>query len=144
MVDDEDYEWACLHTWHLTAKGYAATHFSGNSKLRMHREIIKAPPGIEVDHIDGNKLNNCRSNLRLATTAQNQANRVMRNKDTGYIGVSFDPRSPSPYVARISKDNKILHIGRYKDPVEAAKDYDKKALELRGEFAVLNFPRPAL
>ncbi len=99
-----------------------------------------------VDHIDGNKTNNIISNLRSATKAQNCANKKLepnRNK-SGYKGVSLNnlsKNSKNPWISCIMKNRKKIHIGVFSNPIEAAKAYDAKALELFDEFAKLNFPK---
>ena len=64
-VDAADYEWLSRYTWHLH-NGYAARREKGR-RIFMHREIMQPPKGMVVDHIDGNRINNCRFNLRVCT-----------------------------------------------------------------------------
>ena len=73
-VDAADYEWLSRYTWRLYAGGYAGRHDRGKT-IYMHREIMEAPKGTMVDHIDGSKANNCRFNLRMCTRQENQRNR---------------------------------------------------------------------
>jgi hypothetical protein len=102
---------------------------------------------MEVDHIDNNKLNNQKSNLRLATHHQNQFNsNLQRNNTSGYIGVVYHKNykknkisKMSHWHARIKFNSKHISLGYYQTPEEAAKAYDKKAKELFGEFAKTNF-----
>lgn len=106
----------------------------------MHREIMQAPAGMVVDHIDGNGLNNRRSNLRLCTRMQNSRNR-RKNRDstTEFKGVWRDKRTGRCY-AQIRFKGKNLYVGVFDTAIEAARAYDRKALELFAEFAHLNFP----
>ena len=108
----------------------------------MHRQIMKAPKGMVVDHIDGNGLNNRRSNLRICTPRQNQWNRCplkTRKQTSPFKGVQYPTGKSRPY-ARIQYNGKTIHIGVFDSEVEAAQAYDRKAVELFGEFAYLNFP----
>ncbi|MBN1362949.1 MAG: HNH endonuclease [Sedimentisphaerales bacterium] len=103
---------------------------------------MKAPKGMVVDHIDGNGLNNRRSNLRLCTPQQNQWNRCVsraRLQQGLFKGVHHRTDSGKP-CARITYRGKTLHLGVFDTAIEAAKAYDRKAIELHGEFAYLNFP----
>lgn len=104
----------------------------------MHRFIMMAPEGLEVDHINGNRLDNRECNLRIVTPSKNQYNRRMqRNNKTGYKGVSFD-RSRGKFMASISANGKQINLGRFKTAEEAARAYNQAALELHGEYAFLN------
>ena len=95
----------------------------------------KPPVGFQWDHKDGNIYNNLRYNLRLATDSQQQANRrkFSGRYSSKYKGVSFKHGKFEAYCNRI-------YLGRYVDEDDAGRAYDKKAIELWGEFAVLNFP----
>jgi hypothetical protein len=138
IVDAEDYEWLNRYTWVLWS-GYAIRHSSGKSFF-MHREIVQAPPGMVVDHINGNRLDNRRCNLRLCTRPQNVRNAAKRPGCLSqYKGVSFDRRHNSWY-ATIWFKNRSIGLGHYHDEAQTARAYDRAALELFGEFAWLNFP----
>ena len=104
---------------------------------------MQAPDGMVVDHIDGNSLNNRRSNLRICTPRQNTANRAKtRNGTSRFKGVHFCTRDRK-WRAQIGVDGARRFIGDFDDEVEAARAYDRKAAELFGEFAYLNFPEEA-
>ncbi len=112
----------------------------------MHRVILslileKSLDRFElVDHINGDTLDNRRSNLRLSTTKQNSCNRGLSSNNTsGYKGVSFDKRN-GLWKCRIGVNGKDKHLGYFDDPIQAARMYDKAATELHDNFAVLNFP----
>jgi len=147
LVDDEDYERLNEHKW------YASSHRSGNFYVQrgvsgttsaMHREIMKANKGEQIDHINGNTLDNRKENLRLCSNQQNGMNRSkQRNNASGYKGVCYRKKHKDminelskPWVAQICRKT----IGVYKTKEEAARAYDQKAIELFGEFAQLNFP----
>jgi len=103
----------------------------------MHQLLMAPPPGMVVDHIDGNGLNNRRANLRICTPQQNRRNTRPRHKTSAFLGVS---RRGDKYAARIKHHGREFHLGLFKDEIEAAKARDRKAKELFGQFAWLNFP----
>jgi HNH endonuclease/AP2 domain len=92
-----------------------------------------------VDHRNGDGLDNRRQNLRPATNEENGRNRRLhRNNRSGFRGVAW---VRGRWQARISHEGRMRYLGRYPDPVSAARAYDEAARELRGEFARLNFPQ---
>lgn len=92
-------------------------------------------PAMQVDHCDGNKINNSWKNLRLATPAQNMQNRGVYSHNTrGYKGVSFHRKS-GRWRASIRKDGRTLHLGSFQTREAAAEAYQQKAKELHGAFA---------
>jgi len=103
---------------------------------------MAAPNHLFVDHIDHNGLNNRRSNLRLCTLAQNNRNMVSRTGSSKYKGVCWHGGTKK-WNAKIRLNRKCYHIGLFTDEIAAAKAYDKKAKELHGQFACLNFPPAA-
>ncbi len=107
--------------------------------LSLHREIMKAPPTLLVDHRNRNGLDNRRDNLRLATHSQNQCNKgkSRSNSSSQFIGVYFEKRS-SRWVAKIVLHGKRIWLGRFKDELDAAKAYDKAAKKYHKDFARLN------
>lgn len=146
IVDAADYETLSKHRWYWQASrngsGYAGRGGGGTPRVLMHRQIAGPPKGMVVDHIDGNGLNNRRSNLRVCTTRQNLLNRgpSRERREKGHFkGVYFRPGSSRPHVA-IRYRGKYVHVGTFATAAEAARAYDRKALELFGEFAYLNFP----
>lgn len=144
IVDADDYEWLAKYKWNCQNNkgGFYAFRSEGHKMIAMHREIIRAPEGLLVDHIDGNGLNNRKSNLRLCTHSQNTYNRrPNRNCSSRYKGISFHKMSKKWEVAICCK-GKREHLGRFDDEVKAALAYDRKAKQLFGEFAYLNFPKP--
>lgn len=134
LVDDEDYEFLSQFKWTLTAKGYAM------AGVRMHRLIMKAPDGVEVDHRFGNRLDNQKKNLRLCTPAQNsQSKKVRAATKSGYKGVHQPPKVAPKYQARVIVNYKPYHLGTFADPHMAALMYDFWATYFYGEFAMTNF-----
>ena len=130
------------HTWHLGKRGYPATHVRGKTVV-LHRLLFPEADGMEIDHINGDKLDNRHANLRACTHQQNGFNQKRRHTNTsGYIGVSFSPRL-GYYEAYIHYDGTKHHLGLYADPAAAARVRDYVARLLFGEFARLNFPSKA-
>jgi hypothetical protein len=136
LVDDDDYIWLSQWRWHY-GDGYARRNEWRGGKshtIRMHRLIHQTPAGMDTDHIDGDGLNNQRSNLRTATSTENMRNRRMRKDNTsGFRGVTWSKREKK-WVAQIRLDGKRIHLGYYNTPEEAAEVYIRKAIELFGEF----------
>lgn len=122
FVDDCD-DWTLDHRWRLHSKGYACRGTTIDGKyvvLLLHRVIMNAPVGLEVDHIDLDKLNNVRSNLRITTHAQNNQNRPLNaNNTSGYRGVTFDKKT-GRWAAYAMLDGKRKHVGYFDEPDEAA------------------------
>ena len=167
LLDEEDLPLFEHISLHLNSRGYARITIYGNQlkilnetfgleikpkyrkgtnevqvKATAHRLIMGiTDPKIQVDHINGNKLDNRKENLRLATHQQNQHNvGPQKNNKSGYKGVSSNKKNKK-YQARIMAKNKRVSLGCFDDPVEAARAYDRAALELFGEFAWTNFPK---
>jgi hypothetical protein len=143
IVDAEDYEKLKDYKW-CTIQGaqtfYAKTFYLSGAILAMHRLILDAPKGLYVDHIDHNGLNNRKSNLRLCTNQQNLRNKLPRpGCSSKYKGVSWS-KARNKFRANIYLNRKAIHLGYFDSEIDAAKAYDKKAHELFGEFAYLNFP----
>lgn len=145
LVDDEDFNTLNRYSW-TTAINKRSIYAkrSGGAKKRgifMHRAILGTTSrSIEVDHIDGNGLNNQKSNLRLCSKPENVRNRRLNlNNSSGYKGVRLykDGRS-KPWEARIRYQRKLIHVGQYSTAEEAAVAYNRIAAELFGGFAKLN------
>lgn len=148
IVDAADYKWARQYSWHLTKNGYAVRDLPtiGSARTRkrkierLHRVLVNAGPGQTCDHINRDKLDNRRDNLRLVTHQINVLNTGLRSTNlTGYRGVSYDKKNDK-YSAEITVNYKYKRIGRFATAEEAAKAFDEVARLHRGEFARLNFP----
>ena len=143
IVDADDYYRLVKYKWHINDPAsntlYAARRLERKS-LKMHRVIMAAPDHLVVDHIDHNGLNNCKSNLRLCTLAQNNRNcGSSKGASSRYKGVSWK-KSTKKWDAMIRSNKKIYRLGTFKNEIDAARAYDKKAAQLHGEVAHLNFP----
>jgi hypothetical protein len=150
MVDDEDFEWLNLWKWSLRESNgfsYATRHVWVNgvrTTLYMHRLILGLSKDIEVDHVDGNGLNNTRSNLRFCSRSLNMANMKKPKTHAGkpttskYKGVSWCQRDKI-WIVTIGKDGKYRCLGRFTNEIDAAKKYDLAAQQLFGSFARINF-----
>ena len=137
----EPYAWHA-NKGHSTFYAYRQTPRPNRKQIAMHREITECPKGKMVDHKNGNGLDNRRKNLRICTMSENMMNRGKTKVHSGkYKGVYKTGDSKlNPYSARIQKNKKVYCLGHHKTPEEAARAYDKKAKELHGEYAYLNFP----
>jgi hypothetical protein len=140
LVSDKDYKWLSQWKWGCIGRGYAGRFVRIDGRrflIYMHRLILNPPDGMEVDHVNRNKLDNRRRNLRAATRRQNDCNRAAW-KTCGYRGVALTPRK-TPWAARIRVNGKLTHLGSFHSAEEAARAYDAAAILHHGEFAVLNF-----
>lgn len=140
-----DAEWARYFSKYSMSinEGYLKAYIEGKS-VKTHRIIANAQDGQIVDHINGDKLDNRISNLRLVTHAQNMANRACNKTSTsGYKGVYYDNSMSrrKRWGASIHHAGKRITIGRYFTAEDAASAYDEVALKLKGQFARLNFRR---
>lgn len=138
IVDNEDYEWLNNWKWHYRPDGYAGTYIhttKGSRVLLMHRLIMDAPKGRGIDHINHDKLDNRRVNLRFCNQSQNMANRVESvNSLSGYKGVIWDNHA-NKWRVTIGYNYNRIYLGLYED-VELAKTiYRSVARRLFGEFA---------
>jgi hypothetical protein len=141
LVDDEDYPMVTMYNWHITGDGYAShrVYVAGSYKLLyLHRFIARPRSGYMVDHINGDKLDNRRCNLRCVLQSENSQNQIRKGKFSSFFkGVCFD-QNAKKYRADIRKEYKRTSLGVYEDPIDAALAYDVAALELYGPDALTN------
>lgn len=142
MVDDEDYDELSKFSWFLSSSGYAvrSNWHDGrkNGHTHMGRILLGCPSDKFIDHIDGDKLNNQKNNLRIVDKAQNGWNRGAPNTNrSGYRGVHFE-KYTQKFRAEIIARGKRYRLGRFDTAISAAKAYNRKAKELYGAFARLN------
>ena len=147
LVDDEDYELLIKNKWRVSI-GYATRNqitYSRELKkivkqhsFLMHRVITNAPKGTQIDHINGNKLDNRKVNLRICTNSQNHANTFLRKDNTsGKKGINWCKQTKS-WRARITVNQKEIYLGRFKSLKKASEIYNSAATKYFGEFAKLN------
>ena len=146
LVDNEDFDKLNQWKWQIQNDRrtfYARTRQRIGKKrpsFRMHRVIMKAKKGQQIDHRDGNGLNNQKSNLRFCTRSQNHMNEGPRGGTSKFKGVSWHKRIKK-WTCQIKSSQRQRHIGYFDNEIEAAKAYDRAAIELFGEFARPNFPK---
>ena len=144
VVSDQDFPTLNQFNWSVQKNRvgrYAQRRKIGGATVKMHREILGIiDPKIEVDHRDGNGLNNCRENLRTATHQHNSFG--FRHKKIGvsskFRGVSW-ASGPSKWRASLKLNGSFRHLGYFKTEEEAARAYDSAATNFFGEFAAPNF-----
>jgi len=145
LVDDEDFEALDQFQWY--AQQHRNTYYArrnitredgSRTTLAIHRVIMQATVGQQIDHIDGNGLNCQKYNMRFATTHQNNMNAVMPVGISGFRGVRLE--TSGRWRVQVSFKKQRFSNGTFDTPEEAARAYDVLAKELHGEFAVLNFP----
>lgn len=142
FVDDEGFEELSKYKWSFDGQYCAREEKMVNSKrgkkVYLHRQIMGYPLGKQIDHINLNKLDNRRENLRICTLEQQilNTNPNKRNK-SGFKGVSWN-KLRNKWHAQLSIDKKSIYIGYFSTVQEAAKAYNETALKYHGEFARLN------
>jgi hypothetical protein len=145
LVDNADYDWLNQWSWYAfknSNRFYAVRNIQlpdgRRTTVYMHRAILTAPTGTEVDHQDGDGLNNQRSNLRLATHSQNCCNRGIPSTNTsGFKGVTWHKPS-GKWRAYIKVDGYARNLGGFADINDAAAAYDTAALRYHQSFARTN------
>lgn len=137
-IDEEYYDQLISFTWHINSDGYAVTQRQ-KQKIKMHRLIMDVnDPSIQIDHINGNKLDNRKANLRLCTNQQNCRNVTKRtNNKSGYKGVVWHKAS-NKWLAKITVNKIVKYLGIFENKDMAAKAYNNAAIKYFGEFALLN------
>lgn len=147
LIDDDDFDRISQRRWCLRPDGYVVSHKVSNGKYKLvwlHRFIMKLADDDphDVDHKNGNRLDYRKSELRIATRAQNAANRQPNtgSKTSRFKGVSWHTQS-GKWAAHIQSrvnGNRPKNLGHFVDETEAARAYNTAALKLWGEFARLN------
>jgi hypothetical protein len=155
LVDDDASPEVAGYKWRLDQHGYPYRTIRRmvdgccrKGRLMLHRLVAGASVGQVVDHINGDVLDCRRENLRICTVRENRANVVSskNRKLGGYKGVSWHSTRGKWFatirggIIGLDGRRKTLFLGEFTDPAEAAHAYDKKAREVFGEFAALNFP----
>jgi hypothetical protein len=138
LVDADDFEILSQYSWYCSRQGYAVRNTSRKqgkrTLVRMHRQITNAHDSIEVDHINGNKLDNRKKNLRLCRREDNAKNLpIYSNNKSGHKGVSLH-KSTGKWQAYINVNKKRIYLGLFKNKKEAVKVYNDAAEKYFGEF----------
>ncbi len=146
LVSDEDFEYLSQYKWAAFFNGrkwYAVRHSSRRLGRRrtiyMHRVITNVSNDLEVDHINGDGLDNRRENLRIATRWQNAANRGTDKTNTsGFKGVWWDSHAKK-WAATVHIKNERIYLGLFNSAEDAARAYDTESRKHLGEYAYPNF-----
>jgi len=152
IVDDDDFEYLSKFKWYYVFKkrsrnGYAVRDFSRNieiikefgvSHVTMHRFIIKPSRNKLVDHVNGDGLDNRKSNLRECTHTQNNGNFLLGSRNrSGYKGVSWH-KTTKKWRASLMTKEKQIYLGLFINPKDAAAAYNREAIKYFGDFARIN------
>lgn len=141
-VDNDDFDKLNQYKWHLCAYGYAerSKYFPESQKsiqVKMHREIMGFPKDLEVDHINQDRLDNRKENLRLVTKSQNGMNRGPTKKNkSGYKGIHWDEINKK-WSVHVNANKKMVFFGRYKSLKEAIIACNKARSVYHGEYATV-------
>lgn len=142
LVDDADFEMVSHWKWSWEGR-YAIRRETSGGRPRvcyLHRMLMLPGPGELVDHINGDKLDNRRCNLRIATKQQNARNgRSHAGSTSAFKGVSWDGRSGSWRATITTSPGTLIDLGHFADEQSAARAYDDAASRCFGEFALPNF-----
>ncbi len=144
IVDDDDFDELIKYKWCCNGSNYATRSkkmADGRWKMvYMHRELMGNPDGMEIDHINGNRLDNRKCNLRICSSRENMVHIIRKPmSNSGFFGVSKYKNSDK-WVARIRTPYGRIYLGSFESPKQAAMAYDECSMKINGEFATLNFP----
>lgn len=148
LVDDSDYEKLDKYKWYAlrncrgvfrAVRGFCCSETKKIRSIYMHRQIMSALKGMDVDHINHNTLDNQKHNLRICTRSQNMKNGLSHKDSSSQFKGVFWHSKAQKWEATIWENKKHFYLGCFDNEIEAAKAYDRKAKELFGEFANLNF-----
>lgn len=137
LVDDDDYEWLNETNWWFNGRYAVTVRYEGKKRINiwMHREIMKTPPHLFTDHINMDRLDNRKNNLRLCTKSQNMLNRpAQRNNTSGHKNIYWD-KNRKLWCVEIKVNGKKHHLGRYADIKHAIERRDLAHKGIIGDFA---------
>jgi len=141
VIIDEDLYYDCLHyTWRVSLDGYIWGYNRESKKaFQLSRYVMKYDDKNLVDHINNNKADNRRDNLRIATSTQNTMNKTSaKNSSSQFLGVALN-KNMNKWKATIQVDGKPIHLGFFDDEIEAARVRDEATKKYYGEHGNLNF-----
>ena len=131
LIDLEDIDKVKDLKWYMDSRGYA---FNGKKRILLHRLVMDCPDDMIVDHINHNRLDNRKENLRTCNSSQNNMNRNKTNRTTsGYTGVCYKPKI-NKWQAYITVNKKPIHLGYYNTPEEANKIRKQAEIKYFGEY----------
>lgn len=134
IVDKDDYDSLIKCKWYIRKDGYLN---NARGKL-IHRIIMNPPSNMVIDHINRDKLDNRKCNLRICNQSQNLFNQEsVRGGTSKYKGVHWHTKRKG-WIAKIMVNKKLIHIGQFKSELDAANAYNESAKKYYGEFARLN------
>lgn len=131
LIDSEDKNIICVYNWTIL-NGYAARC---RKPHKLHRFVMNPENNQVIDHINRNRLDNRKSNLRIAGKCTNQLNRLYKVGKSGYRGVT---RAGVKWSVNINVNGKSKYLGRFEDIIQAAKVYNENAIKYHKELATLN------
>lgn len=142
LIDPEDFHLVSQYTWRISVdNGYVVATTKDNKTIRIHRLILEPKHGNYVDHINHNKLDNRRANLRECSPVLSSCNRrVCKNNKSGFKGVFkiTGENYTKPWRAKIAFNGIKSYLGDFKTPEEAAIAYNRAALKIHGKYACIN------
>ena len=140
IIDDEDFEEVNKYKWYVSNEYVARMLLPANRRVQisLHRILMNPPPNLQVDHINGDTLDNRRKNLRVVTLRENVINQKLhKNNTSGYKGVSWDKKLEK-WETSINPNGKKIRVGFFNSLLEAVEAYNKSAIKYFGEYARLN------
>jgi hypothetical protein len=132
-VSDKDFDFASSLKLYVN-DGYVKTYYK-KRHWKLHQLLV----GSNYDHINGDRLDNQRENLRPATAGQQNANRTLKPNESGFRGVYPDKSTKGSWKAQIYLNGKTMHLGSFRTKEKAAQIRDEWAKAVHGKFARLNF-----
>lgn len=143
LLDADDYSRINQYEWLLKSDSRCSNlyvvRYKNFKAILLHRVIMRPDVNVQIDHKNGDGLDNRKINLRECTHIQNRFNRkIHKNNKCGYKGVYWQEYPQRKWRVTIYKEKKKIHVGYFDDLIEAAKAYNEAAIEYHGEFARLN------
>ncbi|MCE7073705.1 HNH endonuclease [Dyadobacter sp. CY327] len=140
-VDNEDFDFLNQWKWYVTACGYAARHDYSNKQkkqIMMHHLLVAREPGMHTDHINRDRLDNRRENLRVCSAKNNLQNKKAPNGKKFKGVYECKGKTKTTWKALMRPGGKFIHLGVYNSEIEAARAYNTAAVKQYGEYAYLN------